>query len=99
MTKIGGLIAFYKLQEWWLSSFTFDEREYIDSCYQTTGGSPHALTQGTILERQQPAPEFLNGLNTWFRSDKDSSIAEISLIPLPDFSSSTTHASALACAC
>lgn len=76
MKKVEGLIAFYKLQEWWFSSFTIDEREYIDSRYQTMGGSPHALTQGTILERQQPAPEFLNGLNTWFRSSKDSSIAE-----------------------
>jgi hypothetical protein len=74
--KVEGLIAFYKLQEWWLSAFTVGEREYIDNRYQTMGGSPHALTQGTILERQQPAPEFLNGLNTWFRSGKDSSIAE-----------------------
>jgi hypothetical protein len=71
-----GLIAFYKLQEWWLSSFTIDEREYIDSRYQTMGGPPHALTHGIILERQQPAPEFLNGLNSWFRSGKDLSIAD-----------------------
>lgn len=74
--KVEGLIAFYKLQEWWLSAFTTGEREYIDNRYQAMGGSPHALTQGTILERQQPAPEFLNGLNTWLRSGKDSSIAE-----------------------
>jgi hypothetical protein len=74
--KVDGLIAFYNLQEWWFSSFTIDEREYIDSCYQPMGALPHTLTQGTILERQQPAPELLNGLNTWFRSSKDSSIAE-----------------------
>ena len=40
------------------------------------GAPPHTLTQGTILEREQPAPEFLNGLNTWFRIRKDSTIAE-----------------------
>jgi hypothetical protein len=74
--KIEGLIAFYNLQEWWFSSFAIDEREYIDSCYQPMGALPHTLTQGTILKRQQPAPEFLNVLNTWFRSSKDSTIAE-----------------------
>jgi hypothetical protein len=76
MDKVEGLIAFYELQEWWFSSFTPDEREYIDSSYQPMGAPPHTLTQGTILERKQPAPELLNGLNTWFRSSKDSSIAE-----------------------
>lgn len=76
MGKIEGLIAFYKLQEWWLSSFTNDEREYIDSCYQPMGAPPHTLTQGGVFEREQPAPEFLNGLNTWFRSKNDSAIAE-----------------------
>ena len=60
--KVEGLIAFYNLQEWWFSSFTIDEREYIDSCYQPMGAPPHTLTQGTILERGQPAPEFLIGL-------------------------------------
>ena len=74
--KVEGLITFYKLEEWWFSSFTLDEREYIDSCYQPMGAPPHTLTQGMISERQQPAPEFLNGLNTWFRSSKDSNIAE-----------------------
>ena len=76
MNKVEGLIAFYKLQEWWFSSFTNDEREYIDSCYQPMGAPPHTLTWGTISERQQPAPEFLNGLNTWFRKSKDSTIAK-----------------------
>jgi hypothetical protein len=76
MNNVEGLIAFYKLQEWWFSSFTHDEREYIDSRYQPMGASPHTLTQGKILERKQPAPEFLNGLNTWFRGKNDSAIAE-----------------------
>jgi len=74
--KVEGLIAFYRLEEWWFSSFTTDEREYIDSRYQPTGAPPRRLTRGIILERGQPAPEFLNGLNTWFRSIKDSVIAE-----------------------
>jgi len=76
MNNVEGLIAFYKLQEWWFSSFTHDEREYIDSRYQPMGAPPHTLIQGKILERKQPAPEFLNGLNTWFRNKNDSAIAD-----------------------
>ena len=76
MNNVEGIIAFYKLQEWWFSSFTHDEREFIDDRYQPMGALPHTLTQGKILERKQPAPEFLNGLNTWFRSKNDSAIAE-----------------------
>lgn len=76
MNNIQGLISFYNLQEWWLSTFTPEEREYIDNSYQPMGASPHTLTQGTEINREQPAPEFLNGLNTWFRNSKDLSIAE-----------------------
>lgn len=76
MDKVEGLIAFYKLQQWWFSSFTSDERAYIADCYQPMGASPNTLTQGTILESDQPASEFLSGLNSWFRSSKDLSIAE-----------------------
>lgn len=76
MNKVEGLIAFYGLQEWWFSSFTNDEREYIDNCYQPMGALPHILTRGTRLEWRQPVTEFLNGLNTWFRSSKDLTIAE-----------------------
>jgi hypothetical protein len=76
MNKVEGLIAYYKLQDWWFSTFTDNERKYIDSCYQPMGTKSHTLTRGKIVEINQPAPEFLNGLNTWFRSSKDSSIAE-----------------------
>ena len=74
--KVEGLVAFYGLHEWWFSTFTKDEREYINNCYQPMGAPPHTLTRGTISELQQPAPEFLNGLNSWFRNSKDLTIAE-----------------------
>jgi hypothetical protein len=76
MNKVDGLIAFFGLQEWWFSSFTNDERDYIDNCYLPMGVPQHTLTRGTILGRRQPVSEFLNGLNTWFMSSKDSTIAE-----------------------
>ena len=74
--KVDGKIAYYGLQEWWFSSFTENERAYIDDRYQPMGAPPHTLTIGKYLESRQPAPEFLNGLSTWFRNSKDSSIAE-----------------------
>ena len=76
MKKVEGAIASYGLQEWWLTAFTDDEREYIDSRYQPMGAAPHTLTQGPATSTTHPAPEFLNGLNTWFRSAQDASIAE-----------------------
>lgn len=76
MNKVEGLIACYGLEEWWFSSFSDNKREYIDNRYQPMGAPPHTLTQGKISQREQPTPEFLNGLNTWFRSKNDSAIAE-----------------------
>ena len=76
MDKVEGLIAWYGLQEWWFSSFTNEEREYIDNRYQPMEAPPHTLTKGTVFERPQPAPIFLNVLNTWFRTSRDSIIAE-----------------------
>ncbi len=76
MKKVEGFIAYYGLQDWWLSSFTDQEREYIDDSYQPMGMQPHSLTRGNISEYGLPVTEFLNGLNTWFRRSKDLSISE-----------------------
>jgi hypothetical protein len=74
--NVEGLIAFYHLQDWWFSSFTKEERDFIDNKYQPMGGTPHALTKGKVLSGNQPAPEFLNGLNSWFRTKEYSSISD-----------------------
>ncbi len=73
--KVDGLIAHYGLEDWWLTTFTKAEREYIDNRYQPLGFPPHELTQG---KRSLPFPtsEFLNGLETWFNRKNDASIAE-----------------------
>ena len=76
MNKVEGKIAYYELQDWWFSTFTESERVYIDDCYIPMGAPPHTLTRGNIKGLLLPAPEFLNGLNTWFRSAKDSNIAD-----------------------
>ncbi len=76
MKKTDGLIAYYGLDDWWFSTFSDHERDYIDSRYQPMGAPPHTLTQVHIHSRNAPAPEFLNGLSTWFRSTQDTRIAD-----------------------
>lgn len=76
MKKVEGLLEYFDLQDWWFSTFTEPERVYIDNRFQLMGMQPHRLTKGKIIEYSLPAPEFLNALNTWFKSNKDSNIAD-----------------------
>lgn len=75
--KIEGLILYYGLVDWWLSSFSEDERSYIDDRFKPMNMGPHTLTRGEFLkpigETTDPA-SFLNSLATWFRAKSDSSI-------------------------
>jgi hypothetical protein len=59
--KVEGLIAYYDLTDWWLSSFTEDERTLIDERYQPMSMPPHTLTQGQRTS-SLPTTEFLNAL-------------------------------------
>jgi len=80
--EVGGEIAAYNLQDWWLNTFTPEERKYIDSRYQPMGAREHTLTQGNRSPgwksptEQVQATEFLHGLSTWFRKKADASIAQ-----------------------
>ena len=73
--EVKGFIAFFHLKDWWQSTFTGDEQAYIDTRYQVMGMPHYSLTQGE-WNTSKPASQFLNELATWFRSSKDSSIAE-----------------------
>lgn len=73
--QIKGLIASHNLTEWWLSTFSEAERQYMSGKYQPMGSPTEALTQGNIFS-DQPTTEFLNGFLTWFRSGQDKYIAE-----------------------
>jgi hypothetical protein len=76
MKIVHGKIAAYGIQDWWFSTFSEKEREYIDNRYQPMGLPLHSLTQGNFGEQQHPAPEFLNELNSWFRSTNNESISD-----------------------
>lgn len=74
--KIGGYIAYYHLEDWWLASFTEEERILIDKRYQPIGAGAHSLTRGRITFSSGKLDTFLNSLETWFRSEQDGSIAK-----------------------
>lgn len=78
--KIGGDIGFYGLADWWLSTFTEEERRYMESVYQpmgaSIGGGPTAtLTTGHILNTTQTACGFLGTFAGWFNKPNDRHLA------------------------
>lgn len=72
---VKGEIGYFGLTEWWVSTFTEAEREYIDAKYQPMGAPPHTLTRGTIQYSTASSAQLLWGLATWFRKPEDFSIA------------------------
>ena len=74
--KIEGEIGYHGLADWWLSSFTEDERDYIEK--KVGGGSGHErpLTQGQITSTTGTASQLLSGLSTWFHGQNDRHIAQ-----------------------
>lgn len=80
--KIEGQIGYFGLTEWWLSTFSDKEREYIEKAYQPMGHQPNSrsLTQGKISYTSQTATALLSGLATWFTKGDDATIANKILI-------------------
>jgi len=73
---IAGQIEYYGLTDWWLSTFTAAEREYIEQVYQPLGGEPGSrpLSQGKISGRTISPAMLFSGLATWFKKPGDRSI-------------------------
>ena len=66
--KVGGEIAFYGLTEWWLNSFTEQERCTIRKTY-TPLSKECALDEGKITQSSQSVLAFLGFLAEWFKTD------------------------------
>jgi hypothetical protein len=76
-SRVDGLLGYYGLGEWWLSTFSEAERQHIEARYQPMGAPPASrlLTRGPISSTSQTAVEFLSGLAGWFRTVDDASLA------------------------
>lgn len=45
---VGGDIAYHNLTDWWLRTFSKQERDYIIKTFQPLGGSDNGLIKGDI---------------------------------------------------
>jgi len=66
--KIKGLIGYYKLTDWWFSSFTDAERNLIIKTYHPMGFSSGLLTEQKISGTSQSVISFLSILSAYFSS-------------------------------
>lgn len=76
---IEGELGYFGLGDWWLATFTPEERDYIERIYKPIevggGDNQKPLTQGKILTTSETAVKLLAGLAGWFDKPKDISIA------------------------
>lgn len=70
-----GLIKYFNLVNWWLATFTVDERKYISQTYKPLGDTEDTLTKGDITFISTSASSFLSTLASWFPKEKDKHIA------------------------
>lgn len=75
--KIGGEIAFFGLEDWWLGEFTDADRMCVLAQYQPTGSSDYNLAKGQIWESSQSVVAFLGILAGWFNKDENRHIAKL----------------------
>jgi hypothetical protein len=72
--KIGGFIAYYSLEDWWMSEFNKEEQAYIVSKFSPMGFAhfKDSLISGNIeLYTTQTVGIFLRNLSGWFKSKPD----------------------------
>lgn len=71
-TRIGGQIGYYRLQDWWLTTFTSEEQNHIVQKYSPFGTSSSiGLVAGEVSFTSQSAVEFLRSLASWFNNKAD----------------------------
>ena len=70
-----GLIKYFGLTDWWLTTFTEEERKKIVSTFQPLGAFPDSLIAGDITHASGTPAGLLSALAGWFRKREDKSIA------------------------
>lgn len=71
--QIQGSLGYFHLGEWWLTSFTEEERAYIEEKYDPI--REKGLTLGNVTRTSQSAAVFLVTLTTWFTGPSDRYLA------------------------
>lgn len=73
--EVKGEIAVYNLQDWWLSTFSEEERNFIVAKYNRNEPGPSRLTDINITFSSLHITQFLSTLASWFTKAEYSSIA------------------------
>lgn len=63
--KVGGIIKYLKLEDWWANDLDDNERKIILKTYSPLGSS-RSIIEGTILGTSETQLHFLWGLVGWF---------------------------------
>lgn len=72
---IQGYIGYFGLQDWWLTTFSDDERRYIQTTFRPLGSSGDSLTSGAITYTDDSAVGLLGALAGWFGKTEQRPIA------------------------
>jgi len=74
-TGVGGTLGYFGLGDWWLATFTKEERDYIEEKHTPMGGLPGVtLTKGNGAN-SGTAAGLLISLSTWFMGPGDRHLA------------------------
>src|SRR5947207_3283236 len=78
MPSIAGALGYFELADWWLGTFTEDEREHIEGTFQPIGLEPGSrpLTHGDTRAFSRSRLDLLSGLAGWFTKPEERSIME-----------------------
>lgn len=72
---IKGALGYFGLQDWWLSTFSQQERLHIQARFQPLGSPANSLTQGDIRYSSGTAAGLLSALAGWFTKENDRALA------------------------
>lgn len=75
--EIKGEIGYFKLQDWWITTFSEAERKHIEEVFQPLGlnSQEKPLTEGDISYSSGTASGLLNALAGWFNRPNERHIA------------------------
>lgn len=73
--RIGGLIEYYGLQDWWIEEFSESERSLIRDTFKPMM-STRLIDEGKIEESSQSKLAFLGVLASWFKKKETYNIAK-----------------------
>lgn len=92
-SEIKGEIGYFKLEDWWLSTFTEEERDHIEDVFKPMGADPNSkpLTQGDISWTSQTAAGLLQALAGWFNNPRDREIAKKIIAKADELSSEASQ--------